>query len=126
MKLLLDTCALIWWTLDPAQLTKKIIKKINEENIYISSISVWEVGLKIKNNVLDIGMSIETYLLKLKELGNLTIVPVDEHIWILNLALQWNHKDPADRTIVATAQINNCHIVTTDHAITKFYKKIFI
>ena len=82
-----------------------------------------EVGIKIKNKKLDIGMSIDSYVKKLHQLGYLNIVPIDEEIWLKNLALDWKHKDPADRTIVATAKIKDCVLVTSDKVIQRFYKK---
>lgn len=36
-------------------------------------------------------------------------------------ALEWPHPDPADRTIVATASLNDIPIVTKDQIIREFY-----
>ena len=61
---LLDTCALLWWTLDPDHLSQtayKVCNKIVEEGAFISSISIWEIGIKIKKGVLNIGEDINTY-----------------------------------------------------------------
>jgi PIN domain nuclease of toxin-antitoxin system len=92
----------------------------------VSSISIWEVGLKIKNKKLDIGMRIQQYVEKLKQLGaHLQTVPIDESLWITNLELPWEHKDHADRTIVATAHLFDAWIVTTDQEIQSYYKKIY-
>jgi PIN domain nuclease of toxin-antitoxin system len=124
MKILLDTCALIWWTLDQRQLPNQVLQTLNENDLLISSISIWEVGLKIKNKKLDIGMSIQTYTDKLKELSTLHIIPINEIIWLKNLELSWEHKDPADRTVVATASLKDCWIVTSDQVISSFYNKI--
>ena len=125
MKLLLDTCALIWWTLDQSQLPIKVLTAVNEYDVHVSSISIWEIGVKIKNKKLDIGMSIKEYLDKLHELSTLKILPVNETIWMENLHLSWDHKDPADRTIVATAELMQSYIVTSDQIIATFYSKIF-
>ena len=125
MKFLLDTCALIWWTLDQAKLPAATLDTLNEGEILLSSISIWEVGIKIKNKKLDIGLPLEVYVKKLKEISMLEILPVTEEIWLKNIELPWDHKDPADRTIVATAALSNCFIVTTDHLIKNFYPKIF-
>lgn len=124
--ILLDTCALIWWTLDPKKLSSKATEacqKMERNEGIISSISIWEIGIKIKNNKLDIGMSIEKYTELLSMLGYLKIIPVDEKIWMRNLSLNWKHLDPADRTIVATAMIHRASIVTADEQIQHFYEK---
>lgn len=125
MKLLLDTCALLWWTLDQQQLSHHVLSTLNEQELYVSSISLWEIGIKIKNKKLDIGMSIKTYVEKLHDISTLTILSVTEETWVSNIELPWDHKDPADRTIVATAELMQSWIVTTDQIMSAFYPKIF-
>lgn len=124
--LMLDTCALIWWTMSPEQLSKKATEACQnmEKNGQglISSISIWEIGIKVKNNKLDIGMSIEEYTQHIRDLGYLSILAVDEHIWLKNISLDWQHRDPADRTIVASALLKNCSLVTADENIIAFYE----
>lgn len=124
--LLLDTCALIWWTLDPKKLSSKAMdacQKMERTEGIISSISIWEIGIKIKNNKLDIGMSIDKYVELLSMLSYLKIAPVDEQIWLRNLSLNWKHSDPADRTIVATAMVHHANIITADEQIKDFFSK---
>lgn len=38
-------------------------------------------------------------------------------LWIQSLALDWEHRDPADRVIVATALHRGVPLVTKDEAI---------
>lgn len=67
-------------------------------------------------------MPIEDYLLKIKELNCVDIIPVDEKIWIESIKLKWNHKDPADRVIVATAISKAIPIISKDEKISTFFK----
>jgi PIN domain nuclease of toxin-antitoxin system len=123
---LLDTCAILWWTLDPCKLSDSAAiacEKISDDNTFISAISIWEIGIKIKKKKLDIGIDLREYVNRLKSLNVLNILPVDEHIWIENIFLELNHRDPADRTIVATAKIRNLSIITKDLIIRDFYPK---
>lgn len=122
--LLLDTCALLWWTLDPEKLSdpaQKACRQIPFVPALISAISIWEVGIKIKKGKLDIGMDIKEYLKRVKMIAGLTIIAVDEDIWAENVLLDWNHRDPADRTIVATATLQQASIITKDSMIREFY-----
>lgn len=124
--LLLDTCALIWYTEDQNKLSVEASKEcemIPKSGAFISSISIWEIGLKIKNKKLDIGISVPAFLHRLKMLGTIEIIPVDEYVWLESLALEWEQRDPADRVIVATARLNNLPIITSDINIRKFYSK---
>ncbi len=118
----LDTSALLFWTLDPDLLSDNARKAIDEtEQMTISSISVWEIGLKVKRGRLEIPLSILDYVERLQQLEKLEILPVEGETWLLNLALDWKHRDPADRTIVATALQLDCPLITSDHAIRSFY-----
>ena len=103
---------------------KKIYGKIKDEGASISSITIWEIGIKMKKKILDIGVNLEGYVTRLNKLGTIEIIPVDEDIWIRNISLPWDHRDPADRTIVATAGIKGLPIVTKDKVIRNFYTEI--
>ncbi len=80
----------------------------------ISSISLWEVGIKVKRGKLDIGMDWRRYFDLVTAIANLIVVPVTERIWRENLELEWDHPDPADRSIVATARLHDDILVTAD------------
>ncbi|MCK4763144.1 MAG: type II toxin-antitoxin system VapC family toxin [Candidatus Aminicenantes bacterium] len=125
--IMLDTHALLWWTLYPRKLSRKAseaCERIIYEGALISSISIWEIGIKIKKGKLDIGKSLEEYVERLKKLRTLEIAAVDENIWMRNLSLDWDHPDPADRTIVATAELKELSIVTKDQLITNYYPHV--
>lgn len=122
----LDTCVLLWWTLDPARLSARAArecKRIEQSGCVISSISIWEVGIKLERRRLEIGLSLEDYVARLRATGLVEIAPVTELIWMRNLALDWDHRDPADRTIVATALERRLSIVTPDPEIRSFYRR---
>ena len=126
-RFLLDTCSLLWWTLDQESLSKKAwqaCQTFSKEPACVSSISIWEIGIKIKNKKLDLGMTFEEYTQKIRRASDLRILSVGTETWIKNIALDWDHKDPADRTIVATAYLNSCHIITKDLRIREFYSKV--
>lgn len=118
--IVLDTHALLWWTLDPEKLSKKaaaICREIEQRGAYLSSISIWELGVNMRNGKLDLGMSIGDYAEKLKRLGCLEIVPLDEWLLIRSLELDWDHRDPADRVIVATGLQLGLPLLTKDNVI---------
>lgn len=124
--MVLDTCALLWWTLEPARLSPAatlLCAEIARSGALISSISLWEVGIKVKRGKLDIGMDWRHYIDLVTALANLTIVPVTERIWRENLELDWDHADPADRSIVATARLYDDILLTADLEMRAFYPK---
>jgi len=120
--IVLDTSALIFWTLDPQRLSPKAKQVIEQaDRILISSISIWEIALKVKHQKLDIPLSMNEYVDRLRQLGSLEILAVDIQTWLDNVDLLWDHRDPADRTIVALAARNNCPLITSDEKIANFF-----
>jgi PIN domain nuclease of toxin-antitoxin system len=122
--IVLDTSALLYWTLDPAQLSPDAEKVIeNADRIVISSISVWEIALKVKRGKLVIPLTISEYVERLQRLEALEILSVDVQTWLDNLDLLWEHRDPADRTVVALATRFGCPLITSDRVIGNYYKE---
>jgi PIN domain nuclease of toxin-antitoxin system len=48
---------------------------------------------------------------------------VDLETWLANQERNWEHKDPADRTIVATASVRGRPLIASDATILAFYEK---
>ena len=128
MKIVLDTCALIWWSLDPDKLSttaKDACREMEKKkNGLVPSISIWEIAIKIKNKKLDMGVDLERYVATLKKSDVVQIVPIDEDIWLKSVSLDWIHRDPADRVVVALAEITQAAIITSDRQIKSFYSKV--
>jgi PIN domain nuclease of toxin-antitoxin system len=122
--IVLDTNALVFWTLDRDKLTHAAMTAIEEEeHRVISSISIWEIGLKVKRETLVLPLPVSDYVERLKRVEGLRILPVDDRTWLRNVELDWSHRDPADRTIVATAMLDSSPLVTSDATIRSFYQR---
>ena len=118
----LDTSALIYWTFVPGTLTEQAATAIAAaEAVVISSISIWEIGLKVKRGKLELPLTPAELVVKLEATDRVRIEPVTSAIWLRSVDLEWEHKDPADRTIVATASLLHCPLVTSDLEIQAFY-----
>ena len=118
----LDTSALIYWTLIPDALSEEAASAIiAAEAIVISSISIWEIALKVKRGKLEMPLTPVELVAKLEATDRVRIEPVTSAIWLASVDLDWDHKDPAYRTIVASANLLQCPLVTSDLAIQAFY-----
>lgn len=118
----LDTVALLYWTIDPEKLSalaRDVIAKA--DRLIVSSISVWEIAQKVKRSRLEIPLEIDEYVSGLNRLDMLEIVAVDVETWLNSVSLEWQHRDPADRVIVATATRLDCPLVSSDRVIGEFY-----
>ena len=124
--LVFDTHVLRWWTLEPEQLSepaRQACERAEHEGARVSSVSLWELGIKVKRGLLVLPFDLGEYVRRLQKLEWLEIVPVDVDLWLRNLDLQWEHRDPADRTIVATAQRYDSALVSKDRAIAAYYPR---
>jgi len=120
--LVLDTSALFYWTLDPAQLSATAFRVIREtDRLCVSSISIWEIALKVKRGALQIVVPIEEYVVQIQQIKKLEIMPVDTRVWLDSVALDWDHRDPADRAIVALARQLKTPLVSNDRKIAAFF-----
>ena len=93
---------------------------MEEQGGLASSISIWELGIKVKRGKLEMGIGIEELTRRIERSGVVDLVPVDTTIWLRSLALPWAHRDPADRVIVATALLAGVPVLTKDMALHAF------
>jgi PIN domain nuclease of toxin-antitoxin system len=115
MKILLDTHSFIWFVEDDPRLTvgiKRIIEKPSNE-IYLSIASIWEMAIKIQLKKLLINKSIEE-IIDLAIKNGFELLPIlPEHIIKLT-TLDFHHRDPFDRIIVAQGLVENQEIISSD------------
>ena len=127
--IVLDTHILIWWVDSPQKLSKKAREIIEKEklkkgNISVSSISALEIYRLVKNGRLQLTTPIESWMGKIESLPSIQFIPVDNSIASLSVALpNFDHEDPADRIIIATALNIGAKLITSDKRILK-YKKV--
>ena len=120
----LDTSALLFWTLHRERLSEAASGAISgADRVLVSSISIWEIGIKVARGGLSIPLPVREYAERLERIARVEVLPVDTEIWLANLEFSWDHRDPSDRTIVATAVVNDCPLVTSDRAMRSFYPR---
>lgn len=126
--IVLDTSALIWWVSSPEKLSKNAQRIIEEEakkeEVLVSSISIWEVYLLVKKGRIVFSIDVDIWLERLEDLSSIQFVPVDNKVASLSVKLDdFENPDPADRMIVATAQLLGSRLITSDEKIIN-YKKV--
>ena len=52
------------------------------------------------------------------------IVPINEDIWLKSVSLNWSHRDPADRVVVALAKIEQAAIITSERKIIDYHSQV--
>lgn len=123
MKILLDTHILIWALTNSSFLSeraKEII--INEDNeIYYSIVSLWEIEIKHINNPKNLSLSSKV-VSEVAEFSEYNFLPLNPRsIYILQDLKRSDsvprHKDPFDKILICQAITENMLFLTHDHLI---------
>ena len=115
MNLLLDTHILLWWLDANPLLSEEAVRLIREpENtIFVSAVSLWEIRLKQSLSKLRLPANfLERLAAESFESLPLTAVHTAR---IGNL--EWVHRDPFDRMLIAQAQAENLLLLTADEVL---------
>jgi PIN domain nuclease of toxin-antitoxin system len=120
--ILLDTCALLWLVSDQTQLSEPSKRAIaaNAGNLFLSSISAFEIAIKVRNGHLTLPISTEEWIEDAIQLHGIEEIPINSSVSTRSVLLPQLHKDPCDRFIIATAQIYHLNILTKDRMIPKY------
>lgn len=121
MKLLLDTQMIIWATFWPELLSKQALQLIadDENEIYFSPASLWEVAIKSAKNRPDFQVDAKILRTQLLERDYHEIAITGIHTTtIIDLPLL--HKDPFDRLLLAQANSEGISLLTSDVTISKY------
>ena len=113
MKYLLDTHVIIWYAEDSSELPKKITDIIDspENEIYISSISLWEIALKVSLGKLDLELPLDEFLINIRS-RDFTFLQIEDKYLNRLLGLPFVHKDPFDRLIISSALAEDLYPTT--------------
>ena len=122
MKLLLDTCSLIWATMSPAALTPKARKMLANENnvILVSAASAWEIATKVRLGKLPGAEKLEQDFLAVLEVAGYMQLPIDTASALRAGRLTAEHKDPFDRMIAAQALALDVAVLSPDPQFDQF------
>lgn len=119
MQYLLDTHILLWVVQNHPRLNDTVKDIIIDQNnaIFFSVASIWEVAIKYKNggDILEPNLFYQT-LLKNK----FAQLNINANHTLLIKDLPLIHKDPFDRILIAQAKIENLILMTVDDKIRQY------
>jgi len=117
MRILLDTHTFIWFAEDDSQLprTVKEIIEIPSNEVFLSIASVWEIAIKMQLGKLNLSKSIGEIIESTSENGFELLPILPDHIIQLT-SLDFHHRDPFDRIIIAQSLNEKLSIAGKDKA----------
>ena len=122
MTLLLDTQIILWAALSPAAITERAFQALrNPDNRrLISAVTCWEIATKVQTGKLVLPLPLDEFLDRQIADLVLTPLPLTRFHATRVASLPLLHRDPADRLLVAQAQIERVPIVSSDAMIRRY------
>lgn len=121
MKYLLDTHAVLWIAESSPRLSPKVrtlAAHSDADAFGVAAISLLEIARKAHTGEIDLQPDAASWLDDLAH--RFRILPLTPAIAWRSVQLDWEHKDPADRLICATALEHKLTLVTHDKEITRW------
>ena len=127
--LLLDTHIALWLDSGNDRLrpsTRALIDDCwqNGGTIFLSSVTAWEIALLVDTGRIDLDVPVDAWVQRFLDRPGIEGAPLAHSAAARSYQLNHlEHRDPADRLLIATAIELRCPLVTYDERITQFGKK---
>lgn len=123
MKYLLDTHAFLWSIMKTDELPKKVITVLKNpgNEIYLSSISLWEIAIKTRLGKLELqGMKIKDLPKIIKEMDYGMIDMTSKDAFEYAELREASHKDPFNRMLISQCINRRMTIISKDSKFERF------
>lgn len=128
MRLLLDTCTLLWLEVEEASVPRQAIAalKKSENQLFASAVTGWEISIKQKIGKLPADKGDLAALIFESCIENrIQILPVSWQHATRAGALPLHHRDPFDRVLIAQALSEGLTLVSPDGAFKPYGVELF-
>ncbi|MEA2559805.1 MAG: hypothetical protein QOH06_1309 [Acidobacteriota bacterium] len=122
MKALLDTHILLWWLKEDRHLSpgqRQILQEADEKNpLLVADITLWEIATLSSLGRINLHLPLRDWLEQAVAPPLVQLLPITPAVAAAVAALPDSfHRDPADRILVATAQVLGATLLTHDSRI---------
>lgn len=117
MKLLLDTHAVLW-LLDGDERVPDWLRESRNgsDELLVSDVSIWEVAIKRSHGRIEVPGDFPEHL---DQLGFGRLEISSSHVWAVG-DLEFHHRDPFDRLLVAQAMLEGVTLVSSDREFARY------
>ena len=104
---------------------RKLERAGEQSVLYVAAITPWEVAMLARAGKLRVAGSLLGWLMAALSATRTAVAPLDPEVAVDAVELPvWQHGDPADRLIVATARRLGATLVTRDGAILEYADEV--
>jgi PIN domain nuclease of toxin-antitoxin system len=120
-RFLLDTHITVRWLIEPRKLSREQLRVLEgsirrTEPVALSAITLLEIAVLTSEGKLKLKVSLNEFFDELQANPVFRLLPLTYEV-AAEAASLGNLRDPADRTIVATARVHRLRLVTSDQRI---------
>ena len=116
MRLLLDTHAFLWFIQEDDKLTSTALKYIQDEEnqLYLSVASLWEVAIKTNLGKMKLDGTFEQFFIHHLRENRCLLMPIRFSDIVSVSTLPHHHRDPFDRMLVAQTLMHKYPLISSD------------
>jgi PIN domain nuclease of toxin-antitoxin system len=118
MRLLLDTCAFLWFITDDPALSDAALNSISkpDNEVLLSIVSAWEIALKYRAGKLDLDAPPHMIVPEELRKNRIGVLLIDMQEALETASLPLYHRDPFDRLLAVQCLSNDVPTVSNDVA----------
>ncbi len=122
MRLLLDTCTFLWIASNSPELSERAKQTFSlaENDVFLSSVSVWEILVKQKLGRLPLPTRPELFVQEMRQQHGIESLPLTEDATFYLNRLPSIHRDPFDRMLICQALAEGLTLLTPDSSISEY------
>ena len=122
MRLLLDSHALLWWSMGSIRLPDAARLAIDDEasDVFVSVASIWELSIKFGLRKLPEAAYFIADLRAGKALEGFTELAIDRRHVLHAGLMEIERRDPFDRLLIAEAQLEGLSLVSNERLFDRF------
>lgn len=121
--IVLDTQVLLFDVLEPKRLSRRakhaLAEGTRDGTLACCDISLWEIAMLIARGRVDAGADATAFIDATLQSRSVRVLPVTAQIAVLAQSDAFDHGDPADRLIAATAMAHRATLVSADQRLRK-------
>jgi PIN domain nuclease of toxin-antitoxin system len=116
VRLLLDSCSLIWYSTETSQFKPSVLEQIRDplSDLFVSQASFIEIAGKAAAGRIKFAESFEAFVQKAIPEYSIKVLKIEFDDIFLTSRLPPHHKDPFDRLLIAQALRSDFVVVTPD------------